>query len=86
MLKGQTPLTLIFNAADANLPIDQVDLFLDGTFFQTVTKLAPAPGNNLTVTLNGDTVEQGLTNAVKDNDARFPPDFRLSRSGRARPQ
>ena len=35
--------------------------------------------------LDKDTFERGLTNAVKDNDAQFPPDFRLSRSGRARP-
>jgi len=34
--------------------------------------------------LDQDTFERGLTNAVKDNDAQFPPDFRLSRSGRAR--
>lgn len=35
--------------------------------------------------LDKDVFERGLTNAVKDNDAQFPPDFRLSRSGRARP-
>src|SRR3984885_6283322 len=35
--------------------------------------------------LGQDVFERGLTNAVKDNDAQFPPDFRLSRSGRARP-
>ena len=35
--------------------------------------------------LDADTLERGLTDAVKDNDAQFPPDFRLSRSGRARP-
>jgi hypothetical protein len=34
--------------------------------------------------LDRETLERGLTNAVKDNDAQFPPDFRLSRSGRAR--
>jgi enoyl-CoA hydratase/carnithine racemase len=33
--------------------------------------------------LDADTLGRGLTNAVKDNDAQFPPDFRLSRSGRA---
>ena len=35
--------------------------------------------------LDADTLERGLTDAVRDNDAQFPPDFRLSRSGRARP-
>ena len=34
--------------------------------------------------LDADVLERGLTNAVKDNDAQFPPDFRLSRSGRGR--
>ena len=29
--------------------------------------------------LDAGVLERGLTNAVKDNDAQFPPDFRLSR-------
>ncbi|TDV55969.1 enoyl-CoA hydratase/isomerase family protein [Actinophytocola oryzae] len=29
---------------------------------------------------------QGLASAVKDNDDQFPPDFRLSRSGRRKPE
>ncbi|WP_024804429.1 enoyl-CoA hydratase/isomerase family protein [Nocardia sp. BMG51109] len=29
-----------------------------------------------------DAFDGGLNNSVKDNDARFPPDFRLSKSGR----
>jgi hypothetical protein len=33
--------------------------------------------------LDAGVFERGLTNAVKDNDAQFPPDFRLSRNGRA---
>jgi enoyl-CoA hydratase len=35
--------------------------------------------------LGRDVFERGLTNAVKDNDEQFPPDFRLSRKGRAQP-
>jgi enoyl-CoA hydratase len=35
-------------------------------------------------TLSNETMEQGLNDAVKDNDSRFPPDWRLSRSGRSR--
>jgi hypothetical protein len=27
--------------------------------------------------------EKGLTKVVKDNDTRFPPDWRLSKKGRA---
>ena len=32
--------------------------------------------------LDRETMEAGLNNAVKDNDSRFPPEWRLSRSGR----
>ncbi|BBX46433.1 enoyl-CoA hydratase/isomerase family protein [Mycobacterium cookii] len=32
----------------------------------------------------GDAIDSGLADAVKDNDAKFPPDFRLSKSGRAK--
>ena len=31
----------------------------------------------------GDAIESGLADSVRDNDAKFPPDFRLSKSGRA---
>ena len=34
------------------------------------------------LTLDKATFEKGLNNAVKDNDGQYPPDFRLSRSGR----
>jgi hypothetical protein len=33
-----------------------------------------------------DVFERALSTAVKDNDAQFPPDFRLSRSARAEPE
>jgi hypothetical protein len=29
-------------------------------------------------------MDAGLNNQVKDNDSRFPPEWRLSRSGRRR--
>jgi hypothetical protein len=32
----------------------------------------------------GDAIDSGLADAVRDNDAKFPPDFRLSKSGRAK--
>jgi hypothetical protein len=32
------------------------------------------------------TFEKGLANAVKDNDAQFPPDWRLSMKGRKAPR
>ena len=31
-----------------------------------------------------DAIESGLSGAVKDNDAKFPPDFRLSKSSRSK--
>jgi enoyl-CoA hydratase/carnithine racemase len=37
-------------------------------------------------TLSNETMEAGLNVAVKDNDSRFPPEWRLSRSGRRRPE
>jgi hypothetical protein len=33
-------------------------------------------------TLSNETMDSGLNVAVKDNDSRFPPEWRLSRSGR----
>jgi hypothetical protein len=34
------------------------------------------------LTLNDETFGKGVNTAVKDNDGLFPPDWRLSRSGR----
>jgi hypothetical protein len=36
--------------------------------------------------LTKETMDAGLNNRVKDNDSRFPPEWRLSRSGRQRSQ
>jgi hypothetical protein len=33
--------------------------------------------------LNRETLDRGLTNSVRDNDELFPPEWRLSRRGRA---
>jgi hypothetical protein len=38
--------------------------------------------DNRRATLSSETMDAGLNLAVKDNDSRFPPDWRLSRSGR----
>ena len=35
--------------------------------------------------LGEDVMEKGLANSVKDNDARFPADWRLSYKGRSQP-
>jgi enoyl-CoA hydratase len=37
------------------------------------------------VDLTEGTFNKGLNNVVKDNDLNFPPEWRLSRSGRAKP-
>lgn len=55
VLTGTTNLTLQFTAADNSRPIQQVDLFVDGNWVQTVTNLAPQSGNRLYVTLPGRT-------------------------------
>lgn len=52
LLSGTTNLS--FQASgDARHPIQQVDLFLDGTYLQTVTNITPRTNNILYVTLNG---------------------------------
>ena len=33
-----------------------------------------------------DAIDQGLSKAVKDFDSRFPPEWRLSKQGRAAPE
>ena len=53
VLTGTTNLSLGFLAAGPDRPIQQVDLFLDGTFLQTVTNVPPRANNILYVTLNG---------------------------------
>jgi len=52
-LSGRTNLQIQFSAASANLPFSQVDLFVDGTWLETITNLPSAPGDLLSVTLNG---------------------------------
>jgi hypothetical protein len=41
--------------------------------------------DNRLATLSNETMDAGLNNAVKDNDGQFPPEWRLSRSGRQPP-
>ncbi len=53
VLSGTTNLSVRFSAHDGNHLLQQVDLFVDGTYFGTLTNIAPCPGNLLTVTLNG---------------------------------
>ena len=51
-LSGTAPLSLQCSAPDG-LTLQQVDLFVDGKYFSTLTNLAPRPGNLLQVEFNG---------------------------------
>jgi uncharacterized protein (TIGR03790 family) len=53
LLTGTTNLSFQFTASDTNHPVQQVDLFLDGVWLQTLTNIAPTPNNALYVKLNG---------------------------------
>jgi uncharacterized protein (TIGR03790 family) len=53
VLGGITNLTFQCAAGATGRPVQQVDLFLDGTWLQTLTNIPPAAGNQLSVTING---------------------------------
>jgi uncharacterized protein (TIGR03790 family) len=53
VLSGTTNLALQFTASDLRHPVQQADLFIDGTFVQTLTNIAPRLNNVLNVTING---------------------------------
>ena len=57
VLSGVAVLSPNFTAAATNLPLAQADLFVDGTFFETMTNLPPTVGNVLSVLLNGNTID-----------------------------
>ena len=56
LLSGTTNLTVGFAASDSSHPVQQIDLFLDGTWLQTLTNLPPTRSNLLSVTINGTSV------------------------------
>jgi uncharacterized protein (TIGR03790 family) len=53
VLSGLANFNLTFSAAATNLPLAQVDLFVDGSFVETVTNVPPAPGNIFSATIGG---------------------------------
>ena len=53
VLAGTTNLNVQFQAGTAGGLLQQVDLFIDGLWAQTLTNLPPQPNNILYVTLNG---------------------------------
>ena len=62
VLGGLATFNLTFTAANTNLPLAQVDLFVDGGFVQTITNLPPTPGNIISVTVGGGTASYTVTN------------------------
>jgi len=53
-----------------------------GMLESTLDQLRPDPDTNA-MELDRETLDRGLTDTVRDNDGQFPPDWRLSRRGRA---
>ncbi|HEV2320559.1 MAG TPA: hypothetical protein VGV18_12460, partial [Verrucomicrobiae bacterium] len=61
VLTGTTNLSVTFNAHDHNRLLQQVDLFVDGLYYATLTNIPPASGNVLTVNLNGYPITSTVT-------------------------
>jgi uncharacterized protein (TIGR03790 family) len=53
VLNGIAMLSVGFSARDGAHPLQQIDLFVDGKYYETLTNLGLAAGNRLTVALNG---------------------------------
>lgn len=53
VLSGTTNLAVTFASHDRNRPLQQVDLFVDGVYYTTLTNISPTAGNLLTASLNG---------------------------------
>lgn len=49
--------------------------------FESMGGLVAPDGDDMML---GDAIQSGLADSVRDNDAKFPPDLRLSKSGRAK--
>ncbi|HUO38470.1 MAG TPA: enoyl-CoA hydratase/isomerase family protein [Mycobacterium sp.] len=52
-------------------------------FFESMGSGVTADSDDLML---DDAIESGLSEAVKDNDSRFPPEFRLSKNSRKKPR
>ena len=55
-------------------------------WMESMGSLLREDGTGKRATITDETMDAGLNVTVKDNDNRFPPDWRLSRSGRRRPE
>jgi uncharacterized protein (TIGR03790 family) len=62
VLRGQAALPeALFGAATTNLPVAQVDLFIDGAFVRTLTNIPPSRGDSLSVNVNSTTIPYTVT-------------------------
>jgi uncharacterized protein (TIGR03790 family) len=59
-VSGLANFSLSFSAADTNHPFAQVDLFVDGSFVETITNILPSAGNKLSVTINNTPVNYAI--------------------------
>lgn len=65
VVSGTKSFTLQFAAVSASRPLQQIDLFVDGKFFQTLTNVQPSPGNEIRLKLGNLTMTQTVpTNAT----------------------
>jgi uncharacterized protein (TIGR03790 family) len=82
LLNGATNLALQFTASDPSHPLQQVDLFLDGTFLETITNYTLTKSNLVWVSVKGETINYtvpedatlqsvavGLTDAINARSA-----------------
>lgn len=71
VLSGTVTLGVEFTGMAEDHFLYQIDLFVDGKYFRTLTNLAPQAGNQLTVTVNGYPVTYTVSgNASLDSVAR----------------
>ena len=55
-------------------------------WMESMGSLLREDGTGKRATITDETMDAGINMTVKDNDNRFPPEWRLSRSGRSRPE
>ncbi len=55
LLSGVATGTVQILAHDERRPVNRVDLYLDGLFYQTIAQVGPEPGNEISVTLGSST-------------------------------
>ena len=60
ILSGARTISLQFAAADVTRPLSRIELFVDGKFFQTLTNVTLASGNQLSVRLGNLTINQAV--------------------------